>query len=82
MNVIESDIWLCTDCLHAAVNGAVHDDDKREAAIDAGLNKLGEHLVPDYNSETGEGYQEFSSCGCDCCKSHLAGSHFRFAILG
>jgi len=82
MKVIESDIWLCEDCLHAAVNGAVNDSDEREAAITAGLVELGEHLVPDFNSETGEGHNVFSNCGCECCKSKLGGSRFRFAVLG
>lgn len=56
--------------------------DKRIAAIDAGLEALGPHVVPDYDSETEEGIRDFSSRNCDCCGTHLAGTRHRFAILG
>jgi hypothetical protein len=59
---------------------------KRLAAIEAGLDALGPHLVPDFDLESDDedkrGHREFSSCGCDCCGSHLAGEFHRFAVLG
>lgn len=55
---------------------------ERMAIISAGLAKLGPHLVAAYDSETGEGIDEFSSWPCDCCDSRLAGSRHKFAILG
>jgi hypothetical protein len=106
MKIIRDGIWLCVDCLFAAVNGDVSGIDyylsgdaaeKRVAEIWAGLEKLGPHLVPDFDTEGEEndegdtvfhtsdgddGHREFSSCGCDACGSRLAGEFHRFAILG
>jgi hypothetical protein len=89
MNVLYDDLWFCTDCLMAAVNddftgldyyyGA--DADARERKIRAGLGFWGAHLVPDFDSETGEGILEFSKVTCDCCDSPLAGTRHRFAVL-
>ena len=88
MNVIRDNLWLCVDCLMLAVNGDASGiaDPKRLAACNMGLDRLGPHLVPNWDNdeETGEiteGYREFSRCGCDCCLSGLAGEMHRFAIL-
>lgn len=134
MKIIQDDLWLCTDCLMAAVNNDYTGLDyyykeseatKRMEEIQAGLEKLGPHLVPFFNteeengywcsdcnsyhyssemktaidnfddevpacpdccsddvSEIGNGHQEFSHDGCDCCGSWLAGELHRFAVLG
>ena len=91
MYVEKGDIWLCADCLQAAVNDdytgldyyyEAKEAEERETAIRKGLNKLGPNLVPDFDSETDDGIEEFSSCGCDCCGSGLAGTMHRFAVLG
>ena len=89
VKIVQDDLWLCVDCTMAAVNGdftALDNDpesaDTRQAEIVAGLERLGPHLVPDYDSETDAGLREFSSCGCDCCESSLAGHMHRFAVLG
>lgn len=84
MRVVQDDLWLCPDCTIAAVNGDVSgiDSDARVAEVWAGLERLGPHLVSDFDSESGEGYREFSRCGCDCCGSPLAGTMYRFAVLG
>jgi len=84
MQVVKDDLWLCVDCTIVACNGDVSgiDDDDRVAAVESGLDSLGPHLVPDFDSETGEGHEEFSNRGCDCCDSGLAGEFHRFAILG
>ena len=91
MRVIEDDLWLCVDCLFAAVNDDYTGLDyyyrepeasQREQRIREGLTKLGAHLVLDFDSETNEGIDEFSSVGCDCCGTSLAGTMHRFAILG
>lgn len=92
MDIVQDNLWLCDDCMIAAVNddytgidysysGAA---DKRVAEIQAGLVELGPHLVPNFDSDTGDGYQEFArpARGCDCCGSKLAGSFYRFAVLG
>lgn len=84
MKVVRDDLWLCVDCTLAAVNGDAGDmdDPKRVDAVYAGLDELGPHLVPDFDSESDVGIREFSACGCDCCGSGLAGTMHRFAILG
>lgn len=70
---------------------AVNDDTSgiestgRVSEIYAGLRLLGPHLVPDFDSESGEGCEEFMRApldGCACCGSTLAGTFHRFAILG
>lgn len=55
---------------------------ERAAEIDAGLARLGPNLVPHFDSETGEGIDEFSWRPCGCCGSNLGGSRHRFAVLG
>lgn len=56
--------------------------DDRMAEIVAGLERLGAHLVPNYDSESGQGCEEFTWRPCGCCGSKLAGSRHEFAILG
>lgn len=127
MKVVQSDIWLCDDCLSPAVNddytGLDYHYNEPEASrrmreIENGLNALGPNLVPNWHDEDmdacdvfpreawvaavvagetdkshedwadrqmeheGRGYEEFSRRDCDCCRSTLAGSRHRFAILG
>ena len=84
-------LWLCDDCLFAAVYDdytpldhryAREEANERMAQIKEGLDKLGPHLVPDFESETCEGIREFSRTSCGCCACQLAGQRHRFAILG
>jgi len=91
MQIIRDEIQLCADCMIAAVNGDFTGLDyhygaskaaERMEAITVGLDKLGPHLVPAFDSETGKGYSEFSSARCECCETKLAGSRHEFAILG
>jgi hypothetical protein len=56
--------------------------DERQAEIERGLEALGPHLVPDHDSETGDGIDEFSRRPCACCGTRLAGGRHRFAVLG
>jgi hypothetical protein len=55
---------------------------ERMNEIVAGLEKLGPHLVPNFDSEKSRGVEEHSTRSCDCCGTHLHGSRHRFAILG
>lgn len=55
---------------------------ERAAEIDAALAALGPNLVPDFDTDTGKGYDEFSWRPCHCCKSNLGGARYDFAILG
>lgn len=82
MQVIRDGIQLCTDCMFAAVNGDLTDDDARNAAIDAGLTRLGMHLVPDFEGEYERGHDEFSWRQCECCLTRLGGARWDFAVLG
>lgn len=83
MQIVRDDLWLCIDCTIVACNGDYSgiDSDERVEEIDEGLEELGPHLVPDFDSEADEGIREFSNCGCDCCGSELAGTMHRFAVL-
>ena len=95
MKVVRGDLWLCTECLQPAVNDEwssfdyyYTDEEERDAKIlrvRRGLEALGPHLVPDFDSETGEGHKEFARApigGCACCRTNLAGEWHRFAVLG
>lgn len=84
MRVIQDNLWLCQDCMIAACNGDVTgvESDERVDAIGRGLDALGSHLVPAFDVDSGKGILEFTSRGCDCCQSGLAGSLWEFAKLG
>jgi hypothetical protein len=58
-----------------------------EKAVREGVDELGPHLVPDWQSdeesgEITEGHRDFSWHGCDACFSKLGGELHRFAVLG
>ncbi len=84
MRIIRDNLFLCSDCSAVSCNGPRGLDipEDRLAEIQSGLASLGPHLVPDFDSETGDGLQEFSSLSCDSCKEWRAGYRARFAILG
>lgn len=82
MRIKLGDLWFCHDCTLAACNGDFPEGESETQAILKGLDVWGPGLVPDWNSETGEGILEFSRIGCDCCDSDLAGGRHRFAVLG
>lgn len=84
MQVVKDNLWLCSDCTFVACNGSHGMDigSNDLAIVEMGLAELGPHLVPDFDSETSEGLEEFSSCQCASCLSNLAGYRARFAILG
>jgi hypothetical protein len=83
MRVVRDDLDFCDDCLMGACNGDFTGmDDVTEAKVIAGLNALGPNVVPAFDSETGEGIDEFSHVRCDCCGSKLYGQRHKFAILG
>lgn len=84
MKVIDDDLWLCDDCTIYAVNGDTTgiDDEKREREVVRGVNALGSNLVPNFDSETNEGIDEFSRRQCEGCGTRLAGGRHRFAVLG
>ena len=83
MKVVRDGLWLCADCRIAAVNGDFTgiESDERVKEVEAGLERLGAHLVND-EGENGEGYDEFKWRSCDCCRTNRGGERFRFAILG
>ena len=82
MQVVRDDIWLCCDCMFAAVNGDAPESEEQDKATTAGLERLGRHLVPDFQGEWEDGHVEFTWRSCECCNSRLGGSRWRFAVLG
>lgn len=82
MRVVRDGIQLCTDCMILAVNG---DESgltaERAETCYAGLEKLGPHLVPAFDSEAQEGISEFTYYPCECCGSKLGGTRYDFAVL-
>lgn len=79
----DRELWLCQDCTIVEVNDDPSgiDSDERVDEVYAALHrlKLGGHISPNFDGETGEGEKEFSSTRCDCCGTRLAGARFRFA---
>ena len=75
--------WLCQCCTVLAVNGDPCNCDGHEP-----LDAVGEgELLPDWRSDddgpTGDGYDEFSSRGCDGCteNAHRGGEFHRFTVV-
>ena len=86
MVIIQDDLWLCVDCTILECNGDASgfDSEERLEECQEGIAALatdGAHLSSNWDSETGEGIYEFSSCGCDACGSPLAGTMHRFALI-
>jgi hypothetical protein len=84
MRVIRDGLWLCSDCTQVAIDGPHGADittDQLQRTLD-GLSMLGEHLVSDNDSETGNGIEEFSRNVCKSCQTRLLGYRARFATLG
>ena len=91
--VIQDDLWLCSECLQAAVNndytgldyhyGPV-EAEKRMEEIQAGLSRLGSGLVMDSRdlAEHDNAHRVFTTAACDCCGTKLHGERWRFALLG
>lgn len=95
MRVVRDGLWLCTDCLLLQETGDTSsfdyhygqaEGDARVEECQQGLTRLelsnGGHLAANWDSETGEGIHEFSSCYCDACGTHLAGKRHRYSIIG
>jgi hypothetical protein len=84
MRIIQDELYLCSDCTMVACNGSHGLDIEPEQLqrTENGLAKLGKHLVPNFDSETGDGLETFSRTPCDSCGSGLTGYRARFAILG
>lgn len=86
MQIVRDNIWLCQDCTIAAVNGDYtgFDDQADIDDTNAGLDRLGVHLVADFDGESGDGIESFSWGGCHCCNrnANKGGDRHRFAVLG
>jgi hypothetical protein len=91
MKVTDDDYWVCSDCLPVIANGDythldnyyVSEDQSGEIsledkidAIDSGMESAGGYIVP------GSEEDEYSTRGCDCCCTKLAGYRARCAVLG
>lgn len=83
MRIERAKLYLCTDCTLVACNGSHGADIESDqlTRTNTGLARLGPHLVPNFDSETGDGLETFSRVPCDACGSHLAGYRARFATL-
>jgi hypothetical protein len=82
MRIIRDGIWLCQDCTIVACNGPDGVELLDEMGTLSGLAGLGPHLVPTFDSETGEGIESFSRRHCDSCQEWRAGYRAEFATLG
>lgn len=76
------ELWFCQDCTIAECNGDYSGmNEATEREVRAGLAELCKagHLAPNFDSNAGEGLEEFSRRDCDACGTHLAGYRARFA---
>lgn len=82
--LITNEAWFCDDCTIAECNGDYTGmDEDRQKEVEAGfatLAKSGTLLTANFDSESGEGMEEFSWRGCDCCGTQLGGGRHRFAF--
>ena len=75
-------LWFCQDCTIAECNGDYSGmEDARAAEVAAGLSALSQsgHLAANWDSETGDGQEDFSRRQCDGCGTALHGYRARFA---
>lgn len=83
---IEHELWLCEDCTIAEVNGDYSGmTDERAEEVGQGIEQLVERVGPlsaNWDSETGEGEEEFTHQRCDACGTTLGGGRNRFASFG
>ena len=83
--ITHDELWLCTDCHMAAsgVDTTILDQEQAKATED-GLARFAAigNLVPDSNSETGDGCDVFLGAPCACCKIRHRGLFNRYVILG
>jgi hypothetical protein len=83
VRVIEDELYLCVDCTIATNNGDYSGmDAEQEKATRDGLTKLGPYVVCNFDSETGDGLEQFSNTPCAACETTLAGYRARHAQLG
>ncbi len=84
MRIVKDILFLCADCTQVACNGFIGVDirEERLAEVRDGLSRLGQHLVPNFDSETVSSLRDFCPLPCDSCKEWRAGYRARFAILG
>lgn len=80
--IVQGDLWLCGECMLAAVNGDGPEDPERDREVTEGLERLGAGLSPDFDSESGDGFNDHSINPCACCETHLHGDRHRFVVFG
>ena len=70
---------VCEECTFALVNGDYPNDEERAQAILAGEKR---ELPARWCSDSKEGEEgTFSSRECSCCRTHLAGNRYPFALV-
>ena len=83
---IQHEPWLCQDCMFVAVNGDTSGmSDERAAEVEVGLDQLTARvgwISPNFDEETGDGFNDFTNQPCASCGTRLAGSRYRFASFG
>ena len=84
MRMLDPELWFCVDCTALAVNGDAPEDPAVARRCARGLRELskdGQSVAANWDSESGDGVEEFSRRDCDCCGTALAGSRDRFALF-
>lgn len=88
-------LWFCEDCYYVSESGdesgmrfllGEEEGEIMSKKIWSGVERLQKtydgHIISNNDSETGNGIEEFSHHGCDCCGSNLSGKLYRMAIIG
>jgi len=78
---VTKELELCNLCALAAINDDTSGlPEAMVSAINEGLSRLGPHLVPSFDFDSGEGVG-FGPQPCACCNSALWGARYLFATL-
>lgn len=75
------ELWICQDCFLLEETGELNDvSEVREEDVAEAIASLSGYLAANWDSETGEGINEFSWSTCDCCRSRLGGERHRYTL--
>ena len=84
LRIVDDEYMVCVDCLMVIANGDYSGlannpdtEDRRTEAINRGLDRAGGNVCCGDQDKD----EEFSSRGCDNCRSNLAGSLHHCVVL-
>lgn len=96
VEVVDDDLWVCSDCAIVIANGDwtwldmmssdEEEQEKRKKEIEDGLEReapahwVMNGPVEENGEQEGDDFREFDTSACDCCGG-LPGARYRAALL-